>query len=376
MDVFAGILNYAVFFAITAGIFAVLCLGLNIQWGYTGLFNIGIAGFYAIGAYTSALLSGPPPGPMDWRVVGGFQLPWPVGFVGAALVSGLIAFFIGLPTLKLKEDYLAIATIGIAEVIRLVLKNESWLTNSVWGIKHIPAPLASPIIAEVIRLVLKNESWLTNSVWGIKHIPAPLASPIEKGIRFFLEGNPQLPSWLQSLLSNGYNWFYLGLVIFILAALYLISEKMIRSPWGRVLRAIREDEIATATTGKNIFWFKMQSLVLGAMIMGMAGSLYAHYARFIDASSFEPFFGTFLIWVMLIVGGSGNNLGAIVGAFVIWGVWAGTEFLTSQWGLTGYRAASLRIISVGVILEIILIMRPRGILGEEKVVSLILKSKK
>ncbi len=343
MDVFAGILNYAVFFAITAGIFAVLCLGLNIQWGYTGLFNIGIAGFYAIGAYTSALLSGPPPGPMDWRVVGGFQFPWPVGFVGAALVSGLIAFFIGLPTLKLKEDYLAIATIGIAEVI---------------------------------RLVLKNESWLTNSVWGIKHIPAPLASPIEKGIRFFLEGNPQLPSWLQSLLSNGYNWFYLGLVIFILAALYLISEKMIRSPWGRVLRAIREDEIATATTGKNIFWFKMQSLVLGAMIMGMAGSLYAHYARFIDASSFEPFFGTFLIWVMLIVGGSGNNLGAIVGAFVIWGVWAGTEFLTSQWGLTGYRAASLRIISVGVILEIILIMRPRGILGEEKVVSLILKSKK
>ncbi|RLE14340.1 branched-chain amino acid ABC transporter permease [Candidatus Aerophobetes bacterium] len=336
-------LNYAVFFAITAGIFAVLCLGLNIQWGYTGLFNIGIAGFYAIGAYTSALLSGPPPGPMDWRVVGGFQFPWPVGFVGAALVSGLIAFFIGLPTLKLKEDYLAIATIGIAEVI---------------------------------RLVLKNESWLTNSVWGIKHIPAPLASPIEKGIRFFLEGNPQLPSWLQSLLSNGYNWFYLGLVIFILAALYLISEKMIRSPWGRVLRAIREDEIATATTGKNIFWFKMQSLVLGAMIMGMAGSLYAHYARFIDASSFEPFFGTFLIWVMLIVGGSGNNLGAIVGAFVIWGVWAGTEFLTSQWGLTGYRAASLRIISVGVILEIILIMRPRGILGEEKVVSLILKSKK
>ena len=342
MNTIIGILNYAVFFAITAGIFAVLCLGLNIQWGYTGLFNIGIAGFYAIGAYTSALISGPPPGPMDWRVVGGFQLPWPVGFIGAALVSGLIAFLIGIPTLKLKEDYLAIATIGIAEVI---------------------------------RLILKNESWLTNSVWGIKHIPAPLSHPIEKSVRAFLEKNPHLPFWIQNFLSNAYNLFYLGLIILILAMLYWISEKMIRSPWGRVLKAIREDEIATATSGKNVFWFKMQSLVIGAMIMGMAGSLYAHYARFIDASSFEPFFGTFLIWVMLIVGGSGNNLGAILGAFVIWGVWAGTEFLTSQWGLTGYRAASLRIILVGVILEIIIIIRPRGILGEEKVISTILRKR-
>jgi len=340
MDAFVGVLNYTVFFAITAGIFAVLCLGLNIQWGYTGLFNIGIAGFYAIGAYTSALISGPPPGPMDWRVVGGLQLPWVVGFVGAAGVSGIIAFLIGFPTLKLREDYLAIATIGIAEVI---------------------------------RLVLKNESWLTNSVWGIKHIPSPLYTSIDKGIRVFLEINPQLPSWLQSLVAKGYNWFYLGLVILIVGLVYWISERMIRSPWGRVLRAIREDEIAASTYGKNVFWFKMQSLVLGAMIMGMAGSLYAHYARFIDASSFEPFFGTFLIWVMLIAGGSGNNRGAILGAFLIWGLWAGTEFLTPHWGLSGVRAASLRIICVGIILEFILLLRPRGILGEEKVVSLILK---
>lgn len=343
MDIAVGIVNYAVFFATTAGIFAVLCLGLNIQWGYTGLFNIGIAGFYAIGAYTSALLSGPPPGPMDWRVVGGLQLPWVVGFVGAALVSGFIAFLIGIPTLKLKEDYLAIATIGIAEVI---------------------------------RLVIKNESWLTNSVWGIKHIPAPLSSFIERSISSLLEKNPHLPLWLQKILSNAYNLFYLALVILILFILYKISERIIRSPWGRVLRAIREDETATSVVGKNVFWFKMQSLVLGAMLMGMAGSLYAHYARFIDASSFEPFFGTFLIWVMLIVGGSGNNLGAITGAFTIWGVWAGTEFITSHWGLTGYRAASLRVICVGIILEIILLLRPRGILGEEKMVSLILKKKK
>jgi len=340
MDTLIGILNYAIFFAITAGIFAILSLGLNIQWGYTGLFNIGIAGFYAIGAYTSALISGPPPGPMDWRTFGGFQLPWIVGFISAALVSGFIAFLIAIPTLRLKEDYLAIATIGIAEVIRLVLKNESWLTNSVWGIKHIPSPLSTPI-----------ENW----------------------VQHFLDTNPQAPFWLQSLVSNIYNWFYLGLVILIMGLIYWTIERMIRSPWGRVLRAIREDEIATGTAGKNVFWFKMQSFVLGAMVMGMAGSLYAHYARFIDASSFEPFFGTFLIWVMLIAGGSGNNLGAIIGAFLIWGVWAGTEFLTSQWGLSGVRAASLRVMCVGVILEFILVLRPRGILGEEKVVSAILR---
>ena len=221
--------------------------------------------------------------------------------------------------------------------------------------------------------MLKNESWLTNSVWGIKNIPSPLFAPINKWVQHFLDTNPQAPSWVQSLVSNTYNWFYLGLVILIIGLIYWTVERMIRSPWGRVLRAIREDEIAASTAGKNIFWFKMQSFVLGAMVMGIAGGLYAYYARFIDVTSFEPFFGTFLIWVMLIAGGSGNNLGAILGAFVIWGVWAGTEFLTSQWGLSGVRAASLRIMCVGVILELIILKRPRGILGEEKVVSAILK---
>ena len=145
MENLVGILNYLVFFAITAGIYAVLCLGLNIHWGYTGLLNIGIAGFYAVGAYTSALLSGPPPGAWDLRIFGGFELPFVVGLLGAAVVSGIIAFLIGIPTLRLREDYLAIATIGIAETIRLILKNADWLTNSVWGIKHIPSPLFDPI---------------------------------------------------------------------------------------------------------------------------------------------------------------------------------------------------------------------------------------
>lgn len=336
MESIIGVLNYGVFFAITAGIYAILCLGLNIHWGYTGLFNIGIAGFYAVGAYTSALLSGPPPGPLDWRTIGGLGLPFPVGLLGAILFSGLIALFIGFIALRLKGDYLAIATIGIAEVIRLILKNEGWLTNSVWGLKHIPPPLY------------------------------PL---IQKGISGFLSANPDAPVAVKALISKSYNWFYLGLVLGIVAVLYWVSERSIRSPWGRVLRAIREDETVVSAAGKNVFRFKMQSFVLGAMIMGMAGSLYAHYVRFIDANSFEPLYGTFLVWVMLIAGGSGNSKGAILGAFTIWGIWAGTDFMSGYLALPATRVASLRVITIAILLELVLLLRPSGLLREEKFVS-------
>ena len=258
-------------------------------------------------------------------------------------VSGVLAFLIGIPTLKLKEDYLAIATIGIAEVI---------------------------------RLVLKNESWLTNSVMGLKNLPSPLQGPIEGKISAFVASHPDFPHWLNGMISKGYNWFYLGIVVLLIVILYFASERIIRSPWGRVLRAIREDEAVATVAGKDVFWFKMQSLVLGAMMMGLAGALYAHFARFIDAMTFEPMFGTFIIWVMLIAGGSGNSKGAILGAFVIWGVWAGTDFVTGYIEMTGFREGALRIILIGVLLEVILLMRPQGILGEEKVVSKMYQEKR
>lgn len=336
MEQFIGVLNYIVFFAITAGTYGVLTLGLNIQWGYTGLFNIGIAGFYALGAYTSALLAGPPPTPLDWRTFGGFELPFLIGLLGAALISGLTALLIGIPTLRLKGDYLAIATIGIAETI---------------------------------RLILKNESWLTNSVWGLKQIPSPLYGPLERGIATFLQAHPDLPAWLRQFLLKGYNWFYLLLILVALTCLYLLVERIIRSPWGRVLRAIREDEAAAAMLGKDTFRFKLQALVLGAMVMGIGGSLYAHYARFISPQSFEPFYGTFIVWVMLILGGSGNNKGAILGAFAVWGIWTGTDFLTRYLPWSATQAAALRVIAIGLLLEVVLLLRPQGLLGEEKFVS-------
>jgi len=233
-------------------------------------------------------------------------------------MSGLIALLIGIPTLRLKGDYLAIATIGIAEVIRLIIKNENWLTNGDPGIKHIPQPMYNLITR-------------------------------------FIEN---------------YNWFYLVLILVFLAGLYLAIERVVRSPWGRVLKAIREDEIATAMSGKNVFGFKLQAFVFGAVIMGMGGSLFAHHVKAISPGAFEPFFATFLIWVMLIAGGSGNNKGAILGAFVIWGIWVGTDFLADLLpGLPEAQAAALRVIAIGVLLELILLLRPRGLLGEEKRVS-------
>jgi len=318
-----GIIAYLVSFAIMAGIYAVFCLGLNIQWGYTGLFNIGIAGFFCIGAYVSAMITTPKPTGVyaDYvRQIFGLNLPFPMGLLGAAVICGIIAFLIGIPTLRLAEDYLAIATIGIAEAVRLIFNNEHWLANGPRGLMGLPQPLSD------------------------------LVDP------------------------GYYNYIYLVIVIIIMIVIFLLIERAIRSPWGRVLRAIREDETSASMSGKNIFSFKMQSLVFGAMVMGIGGALYAHYTKAISPDVFTPLYGTFIIWVMVIAGGSGNNKGVILGAFVVWGIWIGTKFLTDFLPYTlKARAPYIRFLLIGILLEFILIYKPQGLLGEEKKVSKLLE---
>ena len=302
----SGLLNVLVFTGIFASIYALLSLGLNLQWGYTGLFNVGVAGFYAIGAYTSALLTTP----LSPYHLGGFNVPIPVGMLGAMLTSGLLAYVVGKPTLRLREDYLAIATISIAETLRLLLKNEAWLTNGVQGLRDIPRPF------------------------------------------------PQT-------FGAFYDVFYLVLLLLTVTAVYLASERLIRSPWGRVLKAIREDEAVAASVGKDVFRFKMQALVLGAMLMGLGGSFYAHYVKFISPDTFNPLMGTFLIWVMLMAGGSGNNRGAIVGAAVIWGLWSFSDVLTDKLPAPlDTRGSYLRVMLIGLVLQGILLKRPQGIIPE------------
>ncbi|RLA93823.1 MAG: branched-chain amino acid ABC transporter permease, partial [Deltaproteobacteria bacterium] len=197
--------------------------------------------------------------------------------------------------------------------------------------------------------VFNNEGWLANGPRGLMGLPQPLQGVVP-------------PEY--------YNYFYLAVVFCVMWAVYVAIERAIRSPWGRVLKAIREDEISAAMSGKDVFLFKMQSLVLGSMIMGIGGALYAHYTRAISPDVFTPLYGTFIIWVMLMAGGSGNNRGAILGAFLIWGIWTGTKFLTDLLPYTmKARAPYIRFLIVGILLELILIYRPQGILGEEKRVS-------
>jgi branched-chain amino acid transport system permease protein len=314
-----GIVAYLISLAIMAGIYAVFALGLNIQWGYTGLFNIGIAGFFCIGAYMSAMITTPLPTGIYAQYVHqifGLNLPFIVGLFGAAVACGIVALLIGIPTLRLGEDYLAIATLGIAETVRLIFNNEQWLANGPRGLMGLPQPLTGLI--------------------GARH----------------------------------YNYIYLVVILFVMLIIYFLIERGIRSPWGRVLRAIREDEVSASMSGKDIFNFKMQSLIFGAMVMGVGGALYAHYTKAISPDVFTPLYGTFIIWVMLMAGGSGNNKGAILGAYVIWGIWVGTTFFTNLLpSALKARAPYIRFLLIGVLLEFILLYRPQGLLGEEKKVS-------
>ncbi len=341
----SGMLNYLISFSIMAGIYAVLSLGLNCQWGLTGHLNFGIAGFFAVGAFLSALFTKDMPTGLLAQYAQqafGLEMPFLAGVAAAAVTAGVVAFLVAVAVLRLRLDFLAIATIGIAEIIRLVFQNERWLANGPQPLRGIPRPLACLFEEPAC-------GWLPQSV-------ASLLAPLEQ---------------------RDYIFFYLVVVSLFLALIYVAMEQAARSPWGRVLRAIREEEASTAMSGKHVTAFRIQSFVVGGLIMGIAGALYAHYVVSIDYSHFNPLFATFIVWVMLMLGGSGNNKGAMLGAFVIWAVWSGTAFLADALGPTlqaihpdlPARSAYLRWLLVAVLLEVIVLYRPEGLLKEEKVIS-------
>ncbi len=315
-----GLLNYLISFLIMASIYAIFSIGLNVQWGYTGLLNFGIAGFFALGAYTSALVTSPMPSGVLANYVKqaiGLNMPFLVGVLAAALVAGMVAALMGLLTLRLSEGYLAISTLGIAETIRLFFNNERWLANGPQGMIGIARPLYN------------------------------IVPPVY------------------------YNYIYLVIVLIFLAVIFFAVERGIRSPWGRVLRAIREDEVMAAADGKSVFRYKLQALVLGAMIMGVGGALYAHFSAAINPGVFEPLFGTFIIWTMLTLGGTGNNWGAIFGALAVWFLWSGSTIFILKFvpAVLQTRAPYIRYVIIGLLLVIILVKKPRGIFGEQKQVS-------
>ena len=313
MPDFTGWLSYGSFFLVFASSFAIIVLGLNLQWGFTGLFNVGVAGFVALGAYTSALLTTP----YTAGRLGGLGWPVAAGWLGAMGVTGLAGLVVGAVALRLRHDYLAITTFGIAVTIQLVANNATGLTGGPFGVQFIPKPF---------------QSWLGTG------LPWTLA--------------------------------YLALSLTLLAIVYLALERLVRSPWGRVLRAIREDEAAAASLGKRPFLFRLQSFVIGSMLMGLGGAVYAHFVGFIAPEDFLPIL-TFQLWAMLIVGGSGNNRGAVLGAFVVWTFWASAGNLLRGWvpQAEQARAAALQVVLIGVLIACMLVLRPRGLLGEEVGVS-------
>lgn len=311
------ILSYAAFFLVTALTYGIICLGLNVQWGQTGLFNVGVAGFVAIGAYVSALLTTPEAAGR----FGGFGLPVWLGWIAAMLVSGAAAALIGAITLRLRADYLAITTFGIAIAIQLVALNAETVTGGPFGIGFIPRAFGG------------------------------------------LEDRPVV-----------FNLANLVLVGAVTALLYYALERLVRSPWGRVLRAIREDEAAALSLGKNANLFRIQAFALGSAIMGLAGAVQAHFIGFIAPENYVSTL-TFQVWAMLIIGGSGNNRGALLGAVLVWGLWSVTGALLAAFVPGEYqaRAAALQIVLIGVALAALLVVRPRGLLGEEKMISRFLK---
>ncbi len=302
------LLGYGAFFLTTALIFSLVTLGLNLQWGLIGLFNVGLAGFVAIGAYTSALLTTPD----DAARLGGFGLPILVGWLGAMVVGGIAAALTGMATLRLRSDYLAITTFGVAVVVQLVALNAQKLTGGPFGIGFIPRPFGS--LAE-----------------------APLL----------------------------FNLSNLAVVSAVTLIAYLALEHLSRSPWGRVLKALREDERAAISLGKSARFYRVQAFAVGGAIMALAGALQAHFTGFIAPDNYLPIL-TFQVWVMLIVGGSGSNLGAVIGSILVWGIWAGSGTLTSVLFAPEQqaRAASLQIVAIGVMLCVILLIRPNGLFGD------------
>lgn len=300
-------LSYGAFFLTTALIFAMITLGLNLQWGLTGLFNVGLAGFVAIGAYTSAILTTPD----DPARLGGFDLPIVVGWLAAMGVAGAVAALVGAATLRLKSDYLAITTFGVAVVVQLVALNAQGLTGGPFGVGFIPRPFGA--LAE------------------------------------------------QPLLFNLVN---MAIAAGVTLLIFLALEHLARSPWGRVLKALREDERAAVSLGKSARFYRIQAFGVGGAIMGLAGAVQAHFIGFIAPENYLPTL-TFQVWTMLIVGGSGSNRGAILGSLLVWAIWAGSGALVAALVPSDFqaRAAALQIVAIGTMLCVILLIRPTGLLG-------------
>jgi len=397
---------------------AIMSLGVNLQWGFAGLFNIGVMGFVALGGLATVLISMPPTteavnagglrvllalvlgaativatiimrgkmaagrarsmatlvllvvgffiyrwvldpavaavesvSPASTGYLGGLGLPvllaWPVGGV---LAAGA-AWVIGKTALGLRSDYLAIATLGIAEIIVAIMKNEDWLSRGVKNVIGIPRP--APLVPYEIDLQNNPGFVETASSLGL---------------------DPVMASTLYVKL--GYSLLFTVVLLMIL----WLTQKAMNSPWGRMMRAIRDNEVAAEAMGKDVTARHLQIFILGSAVCGIAGAMMATLDGQLIPSSYQPLRYTFLIWVMVIVGGSGNNWGAVLGGFLIWFLWVEVEpmgailmeIITAPMAEDSAlkthlldSVAHMRLLTMGLVLLLVLRFSPRGLIPEK-----------
>ncbi|MBW4425662.1 MAG: branched-chain amino acid ABC transporter permease [Nostoc desertorum CM1-VF14] len=373
--------DYLIFLAISTALFALFALGLNLQWGFTGLINFGHIAFMTLGAYTSVLLS----------LKG---VPLLISAIAGAIVAALLGLVIGFATLRLREDYLGIVTIGTGELIRLIVNNQELPVGDTWisgafGVQSYPIPLSTEpnllVRFVMIGLLTLLAAVTFFSLWrwirttqisrttdlgkrttskqefisrlGVGIVLAALAAAIYiSGVIGLYNYNPKAGLMLVLLL--------------VLAFVYWRLEILVRSPWGRILKAIREDEEIPKALGKNVFWYKLQSLMLGGAIAGIAGAFFAWQLSAIYPDNFQPQI-TFDTWIMVILGGSGSNVGTILGAVIFFAYDALTrEVLPRIVTLDEARLGAFRIMIIGLILMVLMIWRPQGILGKKEELTL------
>ncbi len=290
------------------GIYALLTLAVNMQYGYAGLINFGIVGFAAMGAYTYAIVTrGAPVGEDVYLFY--FNQPWWVGFLAAGVVTTLFAFIIGLPTLRVDDHYLLIVTFAFAEIIQDLLSNEGWLTNGTRGFINIHQPFRELIPGRNYTLILAL------------------------------------------------------LIVVIVAVVYLIAQRLGKAPYGRTLRAIRDNEPATLAVGKSVYSFKMRTFLIGAAICGFAGAMYTWYMTLAMPSIFGMSV-SFAAWIALMIGGQGNNKGAIVGTIVLLGAQQAFKFISFTPDMAPI-ISSIQLIMEGLVLIVILRFWPRGLIPEK-----------
>jgi branched-chain amino acid transport system permease protein len=423
-NVSLGILNLCL-------ISAVMALGVNMQWGYAGLLNVGVMGFAALGGMSAVLVSQPPvvaawnagwggltvsaicfaatlataifcyrklpPGRnrnlaltlvivaglfltrhfLDPAIssieavesaktgyLGGMGLPIILSWIFGGIVAAGIAWCIGKVALGLRADYLAIATLGISEIIIAVLKNEDWLTRGVKNVTGLSRPVPYEIDLQISPWFIDLMRW-----WHGSALDGLAADAQQQALKqFVIDGS-----------SIFVKLCYTGLFAGVLVIVLLLSVRALNSPWGRMMRAIRDNEIAAGAMGKDVTRRHLEIFIIGSAVIGIGGAMLTTLDGQFTPTSYQPLRYTFLIWVMVIVGGSGNNMGSVLGGFLIWLVWieaepvgvwlmeVGTGWLDENNALRIHlieNAQHMRLFFMGLVLLLVLRFSPGGILPE------------